>query len=73
MAEAILKDKKEVIQSSVYATGQYGIKDLYIGLPAKIGKKGVANIVEIELTQEEKAALKRSAEAIIANNQKCVK
>jgi malate dehydrogenase len=73
MVESILKDKKEVISSSVYANGEYDLKDLYIGLPARIGKSGVEGIVEIELTEEEKEALKRSAEAIIANNKKCVK
>ncbi|MBN2058041.1 MAG: malate dehydrogenase [Candidatus Saganbacteria bacterium] len=73
MAEAILKDKKELIPSSVLAQGQYGLNDLYIGLPAKLGKGGAEQIVEIELTKAEEAALKRSAEAIKANNQKCVK
>jgi len=73
MVEAILKDKKEVIQSSVLANGQYGLKDLYIGLPAKLGKNGVEEIVEIELTSEEKQALQKSAEAIKANNKKCEK
>ncbi|MFH1826170.1 MAG: malate dehydrogenase [bacterium] len=72
MAECILKDKKEVIQASVLATGQYGVKDLYIGLPAKIGKSGVESIVGIKLTNEEQAALKKSAEAIRTTNQKIV-
>lgn len=73
MVESILKDKKETISSSVYVDGKYGLKDLYIGLPAKLGKSGVEEIVEIELTKEEKEALKRSAEAITANNKKCVR
>ena len=73
MAEVILKDKNEVISSSVLAQGQYGLKDLYIGLPAKIGKGGVKEIVEIKLTPEEQAALQRSAESIKANNKKCEK
>jgi malate dehydrogenase len=71
--EAVLKDKKEVIPSSVLAQGEYGLKDLYIGLPAKIGKNGVEEIKKIDLTDDEKAALLKSAEAIKANNQKCVK
>ncbi|MBU1027127.1 MAG: malate dehydrogenase [Candidatus Margulisbacteria bacterium] len=73
MVEAILKDTKETICSSVMSNGQYGLNGLYIGLPAKIGKNGVEEIVEIELTDEEKQALKKSAEAIMANNEKCVK
>lgn len=70
MAEAIIKDKKEIIYSSVMANGQYGLKDLYIGLPAKLGKNGVENIVEIQLTSQETAALHRSAQAIKENNDK---
>jgi malate dehydrogenase len=70
MAEAILKDKQEVILSSVYVNGQYGLKDLYIGLPAKLGKNGVTEIIEIPLTKEEQAALQRSAIAIKENNAK---
>lgn len=70
MAEAILKDKKEIIQSSVLANGEYGLKDLYIGLPAKLGSSGVEKIVEIKLSSEEQEALKKSAEAIKENNNK---
>jgi malate dehydrogenase len=73
MVESILQDKGEIVPSSVYANGEYGVKDLFIGLPAKLGKDGVSEIVEIELTDQEKAALIKSAEAITANNQKCVK
>lgn len=73
MVESMLQDKQEVIASSVYANGEYGLKDLYIGLPAKLGKNGVEKIVEIDLTAEEKAALQKSAEAIHANNEKCAK
>ncbi|OGB87879.1 malate dehydrogenase [candidate division WOR-1 bacterium RIFCSPLOWO2_02_FULL_46_20] len=72
MVEAILKDKKEIISASVYANGEYGLKNLYIGLPAKIGEKGVENIVEIKLTIEEKRALQKSAEAIRENNGKII-
>jgi len=70
MAECMLKDKKEIIPSSVLADGQYGLKDLYIGLPVKLGKNGVEEIIEIELTPEEKQALQKSAEAIRDNNKK---
>ncbi len=70
MAEAILKDTKEIIYSSVYAQGQYGLNDLYIGLPARLGRNGVEEIVEIELTEQEKQALHKSAEAIRGSNMK---
>jgi malate dehydrogenase len=70
MVEAILKDKKEVIPSSVLARGEYGLNDLYVGLPAKLGKNGVEEIIEIDLTESEKEALKNSAEAIRKNNSK---
>jgi malate dehydrogenase len=73
MVESMLADRGEVISSSVYANGEYGLKDLYIGLPAKIGKDGVQKIVEIDLTDEERAALQKSGEAIKANNEKCAK
>lgn len=68
MAEAILKDTKEVIPSSVLAQGEYGLTDLYIGLPAKLGKNGVEEIVEIPLTVDERAALEKSAQTIRTNN-----
>ena len=73
MVESILKDKKNVIPSSVFVQGEYGLKDLYIGLPAELGKTGVEKIIEIDLTQEEREALFSSAEAIRENNRKCVK
>ncbi|KPJ69542.1 malate dehydrogenase [candidate division WOR-1 bacterium DG_54_3] len=73
MVESMLKDKQEVIPSSVFARGEYGLKDLYIGLPAKLGKNGVEKIIEIELSEEEKQALNRSAEVIRENNRKCAK
>jgi len=73
MVESILKDEKKIIPSSVFVQGEYGLKDLFIGIPAKLGKKGVEKIIEIDLTEEEKEALKRSAEAIKENNKKCVR
>ena len=73
MVESMLADQKETICSSVLAQGEYGLKDLCIGLPAKLGKAGVEEIIEIELTKEEKDALQKSATAIRANNKKCAK
>ena len=64
MAEAILKDKKKVLPCAAYLTGQYGYTDLFIGVPAKLGKGGVVQVMEIKLTSEEKAALDKSAEAV---------
>jgi malate dehydrogenase len=64
MAEAILKDKKKVLPCAAYLEGEYGISGYYIGVPCKLGAAGLEQIVEIKLTPEEDAALKRSAEAV---------
>jgi len=64
MAEAIIKDKKEIVPAAVYLDGEYGIKGLFVGVPVKLGKKGVEQIIEIKLTAEEDAALKKSAAAV---------
>lgn len=61
MAESYLKDQKKVLACAVKLTGQYGIKDLYIGVPVVIGKNGVENILEMPLTEQEKQALNVSA------------
>ena len=64
MAEAILKDKKQILPCAALLEGEYGIKDLFIGVPVKLGKDGVEAIIEIELQTDEKAALDRSADAV---------
>ena len=64
MAEAIILDKKEVLPCAAYLDGEYGIKDTVIGVPVKLGRKGIEQIIELELTAEEKAALTSSAEAV---------
>ncbi|MCF8145389.1 MAG: malate dehydrogenase [Deltaproteobacteria bacterium] len=64
MAEAILKDKKKILPCAACLNGEYGIHDLFIGVPVKLGENGVEEIVEITLTDVEKAALDRSAEAV---------
>jgi malate dehydrogenase len=64
MAESYLKDKKRVLPCAAYLTGQYGIKDLYVGVPVVIGASGVEKIVEIELLEEEKQAFDKSANAV---------
>jgi malate dehydrogenase len=64
MVEAILKDKKKILPCSVFLQGEYGIQDLFVGVPVKLGARGVEQIVEIKLTPEESAALKKSAGAV---------
>jgi malate dehydrogenase len=64
MCEAILKDKKKILPCSVFLQGEYGIKDLFVGVPVKLGARGVEQIIEIKLTAEEDAALKKSAGAV---------
>jgi malate dehydrogenase len=64
MVEAILKDKKKILPCAAYLEGEYGIKGLYVGVPVKLGEKGIEQIIEIKLTAEEKAALDKSADAV---------
>jgi len=64
MVEAILKDKKKIVPCAVYLQGEYGIEGYFIGVPCKLGAAGLEQIVEIKLTAEEDAALKKSAEAV---------
>ncbi|MBP1607709.1 MAG: mdh 2 [Acidobacteria bacterium] len=64
MVEAILKDKKKIMPCSVFLRGEYGINDLFVGVPVKLGAKGVEQIIEITLTDDERAALQRSAGAV---------
>ena len=67
MVENILKEKGEIIPSCVYCTGQYDIKDIYCGVPARFDRNGVKEIVELELTSAEKKALQTSAEHVREN------
>src|ERR1700720_1273428 len=64
MVEAILKDKKKILPCAAYLDGEYGIKGLYVGVPVKLGEKGIEQIIQIKLTPEEKAALDKSADAV---------
>jgi malate dehydrogenase len=64
MVEIILKDKKKIVPCSVFLQGEYGIRDLFVGVPVKLGARGVEQIIEIKLTAEEDAALKKSAAAV---------
>lgn len=64
MVESILKDKKKVLPCAVSLQGEYGINGLFVGVPVKLGKKGVEQIYEIKLNEAETAALKKSADAV---------
>ena len=64
MAEAILKDKKKILPCAAYLEGEYGIRNLFIGVPVKLGAEGVEQIIEIRLNEDEKKALQSSAEAV---------
>jgi malate dehydrogenase len=64
MAESILKDKKKILPCAAYLEGEYGLKDLFIGVPVKLGSNGVEEVIEIELTDEENSALQHSAAAV---------
>ena len=64
MVEAILKDKKKILPCAAFLQGEYGISDLYVGVPVKLGAAGLEEIIEITLTDDEQAALKKSADAV---------
>ena len=64
MVESILKDKKKVLPCAVYLRGEYGIQDLFVGVPVKLGSKGLEKVYEIKLDSAENAALKKSADAV---------
>jgi malate dehydrogenase len=64
MVEAILKDKRKILPCAAYLTGQYGVQGLYVGVPVKLGRGGVEQIIEIKLTPDEQAAFNKSANAV---------
>lgn len=64
MVEIILKDKHKIVPCSVFLQGEYGVQDLFVGVPVKLGKRGVEQIIQIKLTPDEDAALKKSAAAV---------
>jgi len=64
MVDAILLDQKRVLPCTAYLEGEYGIDGLYIGVPVKLGAGGIEEIVELDLSDEEREALDRSAEAV---------
>ena len=64
MVEAILLDKKKIMPCSVYLQGEYGVRDLFVGVPCKLGARGLEKIIEIALTPDEDAAFKKSAASV---------
>ena len=64
MAEAILKDKKQVLPCAAYLEGEYGINGLFVGVPVKLGSNGIEKIYEVKLTADERAQLQKSADAV---------
>jgi malate dehydrogenase len=64
MVEAILKDKRKILPCAVYLQGEYGYTGLFVGVPVKLGRNGMEQIIEIKLTSDEKAALDKSAAAV---------
>ncbi len=67
MLESIVKDKKRILPCSVYLKGEYGMSDVVIGVPVKLGKNGIEQVIEIKLTDLEKSELKKSADDVKAN------
>ena len=64
MAEAIVKDKKRILPCAAYLQGEYGLKDTFVGVPVKLGKKGIEEIIQIKLNADEQAALNKSADDV---------
>jgi malate dehydrogenase len=64
MIKSILLDEKRMLPCTAFLNGEYGIKDIYIGVPVILGKEGVEKIVEIKLAKEEKAQFKKSCESV---------
>jgi malate dehydrogenase len=67
MVESIVKDKKRILPCAAYLEGEYGLRGMYVGVPVKLGRKGIESIIEVSLTPEEKAALVKSAEEVKSN------
>jgi malate dehydrogenase len=65
MAEAIVKDKKRILPCAAWLQGEYGFSDLFLGVPVLLGKNGMEKVIEVELTDDERAALKASADAVL--------
>jgi malate dehydrogenase len=64
MVAAILHDKKKILPCAVYLEGEYGLRNLFVGVPALLGRNGMEKVIELELSEDEKAALQKSADAV---------
>ena len=64
MAEAIVNDQKRILPCAAWLDGEYGMKGLFLGVPCKLGRKGLERVIEVELTADERSALEKSAEAV---------
>jgi malate dehydrogenase len=64
MVEAIVRDKKRILPCSAWLQGEFGMDGLFLGVPCKLGRNGLERILEVELTDDERAALVRSADAV---------
>jgi malate dehydrogenase len=64
MVDSIILDKKMIVPCAVYLQGEYGIHDLFVGVPAKLGVKGLEQVVEVELSNDERTFLQKSADAV---------
>ena len=73
MAESYLRDKKRVLPAAAWLNGEYGVKDLYVGVPVVIGSKGVERVVEIELNGAERSMFEKSAQAVEGLVEACKK
>ncbi len=67
MVDAILKDKHLIVPAAAYLSGEYGLKDIFFGVPVQLGRKGVEKIIEYSLNEEEKLALNKSAQGVVEN------
>ena len=64
MAEAIVRDERRILPCAAWLQGEYGMKDLFLGVPCKLGRRGLEKVIEVQLTSDEKAALQKSADAV---------
>src|SRR6266513_343296 len=64
MVDAILRDRKKILPCAAYLEGEYGINGLYVGVPVKLGEKGIEQVIQINLTREERAALQKSGSSV---------
>ena len=64
MAEAIVRDQKRILPCAAWLEGEYGMRGLFLGVPCKLGRSGLEQVIEVPLTDEERAALAKSADAV---------